>query len=91
MRLDEFYAELSVWLNAMKIDVDGGETRVLAGATETLSRPDLHSALIEIGDERDRESDVDDSLREAGFLHVDTGRHSEAGNEIWARPSLVAR
>lgn len=91
MRLDEFCAQTSAWPNAMKIDVDGGEGRVLAGAKGTLSRPDLRSVLVEAPADRLRADDVSDRLREAGFSRVDIGRHSEAGNEIWARPSLVAR
>lgn len=90
MRLDEFCAESGVWPNAMKIDVDGAEARVLAGAKETLTRADLHSVLIEAGDERNRGSDVDDRLREAGFSRVEMARRSEAGNEIWVRDQRVA-
>lgn len=84
MRLDEFCEQARVWPNALKIDVDGGEARVLAGAKETLSRPGLHTVLVEVGHDG-RGANVCDPLQKAGFIRVDMGRRSQAGNEIWAR------
>lgn len=84
MKLDDFCEQAGLWPNAVKIDVDGGEGRVLAGAKETLSRPDLRSVLVEAGD-AGLPSHAYDLLRHAGFSRVDTGQRSEAGNEIWVR------
>jgi FkbM family methyltransferase len=86
MRLDDFCAQAAVWPNALKIDVDGGEGRVLAGATETLARAGLRSVLVEAADAgaglRPAECDL---LRQAGFSRQHTDRRSPAGNEVWTR------
>ena len=87
MRLDEFCAQAGAWPNAMKIDVDGGEGRVLAGAREALSRPGLRSVLVETGD--DTGTEVRGRLRDAGFHRVADDRPSDAGNEIWAREHVA--
>jgi FkbM family methyltransferase len=84
MRLDEFCAQAGLWPNAIKIDVDGGEHRVLAGARVTLARPGLRSLIVEAG-ETGLHPDAGTLLREAGLRQVETGRRSEAGNEVWAR------
>lgn len=84
MKLDEFCEQAGLWPNAIKIDVDGGEGRVLTGAKETLSRPGLRSVLVEAGDAGLR-PDAYDLLRHAGLSRVDAGQRSEAGNEVWAR------
>ena len=84
MTLDEFCERAGLWPNALKIDVDGGEGRVLAGAQETLSRPGLRSLLVEAGD-AGLGPDACDLLRRAGFSRHDTGRRSESGNEVWVR------
>jgi FkbM family methyltransferase len=84
MRLDDFCGQTGLLPNALKIDVDGGEGRVLAGAKETLSRPALRSVLVERG-ETGLQSDAHELLRQAGFSKVDAGHGSEAGNEVWAR------
>lgn len=84
MRLDEFCAEARPWPNVLKIDVDGGEHRVLAGATATLSQSGLRSLLIEAG-ERGLQDDACSLLRQAGLRRVETARRSQAGNEVWVR------
>lgn len=84
MTLDDFCAQSGLWPNAIKVDVDGGECRVIAGAATALSRPDLRSLIIEGGDAglplgpRDR-------LRALGFAQVPLAQPSAAGNEIWTR------
>ena len=84
MTLDEFCQQASLWPNALKIDVDGGEDRVLAGATETLAHPALRSLLVE-GGEVGLRPDTYGLLQSAGFSRVHTIQPSEAGNELWVR------
>lgn len=84
MKLDDFCLQADLWPNALKIDVDGGEDRVLAGAKETLLRPGLRSLIVEGGDGGLR-PDTYDLLRYAGFSRVETIQRSEAGNEVWVR------
>ncbi len=84
MTLDGFCQQAGLWPNALKIDVDGHENQVLAGATETLSRPALRSLLVE-GGHGGLRADSYDLLRRAGFSRVETAQRSAAGNEVWAR------
>ncbi len=86
MRLDDFCAQADLWPTVLKIDVDGGEGRVIAGAKETLARPGLRSLLVEAGDADAGLRPVEcDMLRQAGFSKVDIGKRSDSGNEVWAR------
>lgn len=84
MTLDEFCAQAAVWPNALKIDVDGGEARVLYGARETLSRPGLRGLIVEAGD-GGLPPAACSLLREAGLRRAVTARRSQAGNEVWVR------
>jgi FkbM family methyltransferase len=52
----------------VKLDVDGGETAVLAGARRTLARPELRSLIVEVEDEQTE--GVLATLQEAGFRVV---------------------
>lgn len=82
--LDDFCTQAGLWPNAIKIDVDGGESRVLAGAAQTLSRPGLRTVIIEGGD-AGLPADARGMLRHSGLRQVALGRPSAAGNEVWAR------
>ena len=84
MTLDEFCEQAGLWPNALKIDVDGGENRVLAGARETLCRTGLRSVLVETGEVGLR-PETFDLLRHAGFSKAEAGHRSESGNEVWVR------
>lgn len=84
MKLDEFCQQSGLWPNALKIDVDGHEDRVLAGASETLSRKNLRSLLVEGGDQGLAVGTYE-LLRRAGFSRADTKHRSAANNEIWVR------
>jgi FkbM family methyltransferase len=54
--------------NYLKIDVDSIEERILAGAYETLSDPDLRSVLIELeAADTSRNDSLTDALAAAGF------------------------
>jgi FkbM family methyltransferase len=88
MRLDDFCTERQLSPHALKIDVDGGERRVLEGARRTLGTPALRTVLIELPDdhaERDRCAAL---LQDAG-LHV-AGRADGSANEIWRRDAVPA-
>jgi FkbM family methyltransferase len=69
----------------IKIDVDGGELEVLAGAKETLAAPSLRSILIEV-EEGNREA-VHTILTAAGFTRssLHSRRRSEMANLIYSR------
>lgn len=84
MTVDEFCASENLWPNAMKIDVDGGEDRVLAGAVRALSRIELRSILVEAG-EAGLGDETRGMLAGAGLRRAELDRRSEAGNEVWIR------
>jgi FkbM family methyltransferase len=84
MTIDEFCATSGLWPNAVKIDVDGGEGRVVAGAVKALSRTGLRSVMVEAG-ESGLAPKARDTLVRAGLHQVGLERRSEAGNELWTR------
>jgi len=51
----------------IKIDVDGIEHKVIAGAARTLARPDLRSVLIELNTNLDEHWSIVDLMLEHGF------------------------
>lgn len=67
----------------LKLDVDGAEADVLAGAAAALARPGLRSVLIEI--EEDGEDAVTAAMAAAGFVVAE--RHAERDatplNGVW--------
>lgn len=67
----------------MKIDVDGGEDDVLAGATSTLRDPRLRSVIIEFNYGSDSPSRRDKPLLDAGFVAVEEGIEYERANVRW--------
>lgn len=65
-RLDDLVAQFALPTpTAMKIDVDGAEAAVLAGAPETLARQELRSVLVEV--ERAGDDAVVEVLERAGL------------------------
>ncbi|MBI2870173.1 MAG: FkbM family methyltransferase [Candidatus Omnitrophica bacterium] len=85
LTLDEFCEELNLRPNAVKIDVDGTEPEILAGARKTLNLPELRSVLLELPSDRTtREASVH-ALEAAGMVCSwrDTGGLSP--NEVWSR------
>ncbi|MBA4320549.1 MAG: hypothetical protein C0412_19295 [Flavobacterium sp.] len=67
-RLDEFIEKFSLSLpNHIKIDVDGPELKVLKGALNTLSYPNLRSILIEIDENNEINKEIIPLLEQYGF------------------------
>jgi hypothetical protein len=79
--------------NYIKIDVDSIEERILAGARETLSDPELRSVLIELeAAETARNDRLRDALEAAG-LHLalrSTSRQRDVVNGIFTRGAVRA-
>ena len=65
--LDRFVDETGVCPTHLKIDVDGNETLVLEGATETLSNSQLRSILVELFSEHDEYEHCVRLIEGAGF------------------------
>jgi len=82
MRLDDFCAERDVRPDAIKIDVDGAERRVLEGGRQTLAWEGLRTVLIEIADAPADGPACAALLEEAGFAR-DGG--AQGANQIWVR------
>ena len=59
----------------MKIDVDGGEVDILAGASRTLASPSLRGVLVEASTTQDAAARVGEVMRQAGFLVA--SRHAQ--------------
>jgi FkbM family methyltransferase len=73
----------------LKIDVDGSETRVLAGAQSTLKEASLRTILIEVSEDESDIEGVAALLEQAGFVLRDDVRHagSVTHNRIYFRAS----
>jgi FkbM family methyltransferase len=69
--LDGFVSRLRLPVpQHLKIDVDGGEARVLAGAAATLRDPRMRSVLVEVNERLDGGQEVVTALESAGFRVV---------------------
>jgi FkbM family methyltransferase len=83
-RLDDLVEQLGLPAPALlKVDVDGAEASVLAGAPRTLAGADLRSVLVEI--ERDGSGDVVRALETAGFGVAERieDRDGEPLSRVW--------
>lgn len=79
----------------IKIDVDGIEHLILAGAKDTLANPTCQSVLIEVTDTfHEQANGVKAILEEAGFIlkekrhseMFNVGKFSDGYNQIWIKP-----
>jgi FkbM family methyltransferase len=83
--LDRFCSEVQMQPNCIKIDVDGTEQAILAGAAETLAHSSLHSVIIELPDERSALQNCTQRLEAAG-LELEW-KAEGCPNQIWSRPT----
>jgi FkbM family methyltransferase len=51
----------------IKIDVDGIESKILAGASRTLANPEVHSMLVELDDNRTEDQEAISDILSKGF------------------------
>ncbi len=81
--VDALCEHLKVVPNALKIDTDGNEDKILRGASKTLSNPALRSLTLEMPAEAPKKEFCFQALTKAGF----TLRWSrpDTKNEIWVR------
>lgn len=77
--LDAFVNRTENCPNHIKIDVDGLETDILAGAQQTLANPLLKSVCIETTEETD--TAITGALKAVGFCRIERG----AGNTLFFR------
>jgi FkbM family methyltransferase len=59
--------------NYLKLDIDGNEEKVLAGARATLADPALRSIMIEVDRDGPRTQSLFDTLKQCGFTFVRWG------------------
>lgn len=81
MTLDHFCDELNVIPDALKIDVDGTELKILKGAEVTLEQ--IRTVLIEVA----VDSDSGELLRSAGLVDVKDDGPRSGWNSEWIRRS----
>lgn len=84
MTMDEFCRQVQTQPNCIKIDVDGTEPAVLAGAAATLANPGLRSVIIEMPVVEGDAGDCKGRLENAG-LKLEW-KAAGSPNQIWCRP-----
>jgi FkbM family methyltransferase len=85
MLLDTLCARAGIVPTCMKIDVDGNEQRVLAGAARTLASPTFRSLLIEMPEAHHEHAVCVALLEKAGLTRDSRGHEGTNHNEIWSR------
>jgi FkbM family methyltransferase len=76
--LDEYIRTARLpWPNYLKIDVDGSEVPMLAGAAGTLRRPELQGVIFELFQADNSYGEAVSRLEAAGFV---TGAHHQVPN-----------
>lgn len=82
--IDYVCEELGVYPNALKIDTDGNELKILNGAHKTLANPALKSLIIELDCNGPLGESCSAVLQRAGFTRV-WANAPTTPNEIWVR------
>ena len=84
--LDYLCGSLNVCPNAIKIDTDGNEAKILNGAIKTLQNPALRSLIIEMPPSLEASRQCEDIFKKNNFYRC----WSQEGvrNEIWERKNL---
>ena len=85
LTLDEFCRQTAMQPNSIKIDVDGTEPAILAGAVSTFANAALRSVIIELS-ETDRDSKDCTSRLERAGLKLEW-KAEGCANQIWRRPT----
>jgi FkbM family methyltransferase len=85
MALDDFCEQAGLRPSAIKIDVDGNELEVLAGAVRTLASPGLRSVLIEMPADAAGRAPCAAQLEAAGLRPAWTDASGRTQNEVWNR------
>ncbi len=81
--VDALSEHLKVVPNALKIDTDGNEDKILKGAARTLANPLLRSLTLEMPSEDVKMAYCVQTLKNAGF--VLTWQRPDTKNQIWVR------
>ncbi len=85
MTLDAFCEETGLAPQALKIDVDGSEPCVLAGARRTLASPALRSVILEMPDDASARAACEQQLTNAGLTRDRHEPRRDGANDIWVR------
>lgn len=84
--LDYICEQLGVYPNAMKIDTDGNEDKILRGAFKTLRNRKCRSMIIEMPSSPEKRTYCIEALTGSGF-QVGWADPDKTRNEIWIRKS----
>lgn len=82
--VDDFCGQRELWPTALKIDVDGGEARVLAGARQALAR--VQTVLVEAAGDAPHAVECERLLGAAGLKRRVNRPDALSANAIWVRP-----
>lgn len=82
--LDYVCQEAGIVPNAIKIDTDGNEDKVLQGAVKTLGDERLRSLVIEMPDDKEKELACRQMLAAAKF-DLEWSRAEKTRNQIWIK------
>lgn len=83
--IDQWCQETGLWPNAIKIDVDGTEDRILEGAARALHSRAMRSIIFEPPDNEQARQACLRLLTIAGLERVELNTLTESPNEIWVR------
>lgn len=83
MTLDAMVKDLNQTPNAIKIDTDGNEAKILSGASELLANENLRCLILEIPENQNTADECVKILSSANFKLDWSQKHSR--NQIWIR------